>query len=101
MFKRKKFRYTDENGKTYRFNDDDLTTAWRIVEQVDKIDTASLYLMNYCKLKLEEFTNDEWWLCCATLCGIYAEKMGNGANDAVWKSACDEFVEMYKKGEVI
>lgn len=98
--KKKRFKYKDERGKQYRFTEDELTTAWNIIEKVDKVDTASLYLRNYCKFNADEFTCDEWWVCCSILCRLYAEKMNNGANDAVWKAACDEFVEMYEKGEV-
>lgn len=99
--KRKRFKFKDDKGKQYRFTDDELITAWNIIERVDKVDTASLYLRNYCKLNADDYSTDEWWVLCATLCELYAEKFNGGANDAVWKSACDDFVKMYEKGEVI
>ena len=98
---KKRFKFKDELGHKYRFTPEELTTAWNIIDRVDKVDTASLYLRNYCKLNADEFTCDEWWLCCATLCQLYAEKLNGGANDLIWKSACDDFIRMYEKGDVI
>lgn len=98
--RQKKFKFKKENGKTLRFTEEQLVTAWNIIDKVDKVDTASLYLRNYCKFNADEFTCDEWWICCATICQLYAEKFNNGANDLIWKSACDDFMQMYKKGDV-
>lgn len=98
--KRKVFRIKDERGKRYRFTSDELVMARNIIDRVDKVDTASLYLRNYCKFDADEFTTDEWWVCCAKICELYADKLNGGANDMIWKSACDEFMLMYEKGEV-
>lgn len=99
--KKKVFRFTHDNGKRYKFTEDELVMAWNIIDRVDKVDTASLYLRNYCKFNADEFTNDEWWICCSKICKLYEDKFNNGANDAVWKSACDEFMSMWEKGEVM
>lgn len=99
--RKKRFKFRDEAGRTYKFDNDELITAWNIIDRVDKIDTASLYLRNTCHLNVDSFTTDEWWICCAALCQLYVEKYNGGANDSIWKDACTDFMELYAKGEVI
>ena len=101
MMMKKRVKFTDKHGKRYKFTNDELVTAWNIVDRVDKVDTASLYLQNYCKMNAEDFTTDEWWTLCTTVCELYAKRLNNGANDMIWKSACDEFVKLYEKGVVL
>jgi hypothetical protein len=98
---RKRLKITTEDGKSYKFTAEQLNVAYSAVNLMDKMECAALYLRNYCHFNDEDFTDDEWWLCCTTLSDLYEEKFNNGGNNSIWKSACDEFVEMYEKGEVI
>ena len=97
----KRFKIRLNNGKTYRFTGEQMSVAWNIMDRTDKKETASLYLEKYLKFDMKDFTDDEWWLCVATLCKIYTEKYNGGANDAIWKSACDEFKDLWEKGDII
>jgi hypothetical protein len=102
MRERKKvFRIKDADGKRYRFTNDELVMAWNITDRVDKADVASLYLHNYCMFDEKDFTCDEWWTCVDLLIDLYSKKFNSGANDKIWKSACDEFMDLWEKGDVI
>lgn len=96
----RKFRIDMGNGKVYRLNGEELNVGWNIMDRRDKQEVASLYLENYCKFDIHTFTCDEWVTCVDVLMKLYTRKFNSGANDAIWKSACDEFMSMWEKGDI-